>query len=280
MEESIEYSKKNLLGLISSALSLVIVFAASSSPIPLYSVYREQIGVINSDLTLATVLYFLGTMSALLLLSRITNYTGRKPAIYAVLIMSVLGCLVFRNMSAPWMLMVGRLIQGIACGLASSALTTYVVDCSPLSPKWIGPTVTSASPMVGLAGGSIISGAIKQSASGSTTLVFMYIIALTAVCFLLMLVSPETVAKKKGALATVVPNVRVPANIAGLLPGASAIFIGTWALGGFYQAFSSSITVEYLNSDSTLIAALVFASLMAPTVLGSTLVGSMSSAKG
>ncbi|WP_258560047.1 sugar porter family MFS transporter [Methanococcus maripaludis] len=44
------------------------------------------------------------------------------------------------------MLLIGRFIQGIASGLASSTITTYVADNAPTSPKWISAAVISGAP--------------------------------------------------------------------------------------------------------------------------------------
>jgi cyanate permease len=71
------------------------------------------------------------------------------------------------------------------------------------------------------------------------------------------------------------PKIRVPQNIRRFLPAASCTFVGTWAVGGFYQAFSSSMTVEQLGTNNKLVAAAVFASLMAPNALGAFIVGRM-----
>jgi len=57
------------------------------------------------------------------------------------------------------------------------------------------------------------------------------------------------------------------------LPAASATFVATWALGGFYQAFGPSVAAEDLGTANTLIAAVIFASLMAPSAIGAPLAG-------
>jgi len=67
--------------------------------------------------------------------------------------------------------------------------------------------------------------------------------------------------------------VRVPRAARPLLPVASAIFVATWALGGFYQAFGSTVTATDLGTRNTLVAAIVFASLMAPSAIGAPLSG-------
>jgi MFS family permease len=67
--------------------------------------------------------------------------------------------------------------------------------------------------------------------------------------------------------------VRIPAPARVLLPAAACTFLATWALGGFYQAFGPSVTADQLGTDSPLVAAAVFASLMAPSAIGASLSG-------
>jgi len=54
--------------------------------------------------------------------------------------------------------------------------------------------------------------------------------------------------------------------------------VATWALGGFYQAFGPSVAADQLGTTNTLIAAVIFASLMAPSAIGAPLAGRTSPA--
>ena len=72
-------------GFISGAGSLVAVFAASSSPIPLYELYRRGDGLSHADLAFTAVAYFVAVMVALLVLGRVSNHVGRRPVALAAL---------------------------------------------------------------------------------------------------------------------------------------------------------------------------------------------------
>ena len=62
-----------------ATLSLLLVFAASAAPIPLYDVYHRDFGVTYNALALTSVFYFVGAVSALIFFGRISNHLGRKP---------------------------------------------------------------------------------------------------------------------------------------------------------------------------------------------------------
>ena len=78
-------AKKQLLGFTAASLTLGAVFMAGGAPIPFYHTYAETLGLDKGVLSLVTVAYFAGTVIALLFLPRLTNYWGRKRAIYLTL---------------------------------------------------------------------------------------------------------------------------------------------------------------------------------------------------
>lgn len=264
---------RKMIGFIGAALSLAVVYAASAAPIPLYSTYSQILGLTSGDLSMTAVTYFLGCVIALLMFARVSDYLGRRPVSLVTLGLAVIGCLVFFYIQNAPMILAGRLIQGFACGLASSAVATYVVDNAPVSPVWIGAAVTSGAPMIGLAAGSFGSGALKQYGFGSLALIFGILIIVLACCAVLIAASSETVTRTKGATASIVPQIKIPKKIRYLLPAATCTFVGTWAVGGFYQAFSSSMAVEMLGMNNTIVAAAIFACMMAPNVIGGALMG-------
>ncbi len=264
---------RRMIGFIGAACSLAVVYAASSAPIPLYTIYRQAIGFTSADFSLSAVSYFAGTVIALLMFARVSNYLGRRPVAMVTLGLTALGCLIFVYMHNASMFFTGRFVQGVACGLASSTIAAYVVDNAPAAPGWIGAAVTSGAPMIGLAAGAFGSGALKEYGSGSLALIFGILLVMLAGCAALIAAGPETVTRTGGVVASLVPQIRVRKELRRFLPAATSTFIGTWAIGGFYQAFSSSLAAEQLHTTNTLVAAAVFACLMAPNAIGGSLSG-------
>jgi MFS family permease len=258
---------------ISAACSLVAVFAASSSPIPLYELYRRTDGLSHADLSLTAVAYFAAVMVALVVLGRVSNHVGRRPVAIAALLLTAAGTLVLTQVHNVEPLIAGRVLQGIGCGLATSALAAFIVDSAPASPAWLASAVTTGSPMIGLTLGALGSGALAAYGPAPRTLVYLIAAGVLFACALLIAAARETVARTPGALAALRPQVRVPPAARVLLPAASATFIATWALGGFYQAFGPSVAADQLGTTNTLIAAIVFASLQAPSAIGAPLAG-------
>src|SRR3954449_6071505 len=261
------------IGFAGAACSLVAVFAASASPIPLYELYRQTDGLSHADLSLTAVAYFVAVMAALLVFGRLSNHVGRRPVALAALLITAAGTLVLTQVHSGAPLIAGRVLQGIGCGLASSAIAAFIIDSSPSSPSWLASAVTTGSPMVGLTLGALGSGALAEYGPAPRTLVYLVAAGVLLACAVLIVAARGTVARKDGAVVSLRPQVRVPAAARGLLPAASATFVATWALGGFYQAFGPSVAADQLGTTSTLIAAIIFASLMAPSAIGAPLAG-------
>jgi len=263
------------IGFIGATCSLAVVYAASSAPIPLFNTYRQTLDLTSGDLSMTAVAYFVGCVIALLMFARVSNYMGRRPVILVTLGLAAIGCFIFIYIHNAPMFLIGRFVQGFACGLASSTITAYLADNAPASPKWISAAVISGAPMIGLSAGAFGAGGLKEYGFGSLSTIFLVLIALLAFCAVLIAASPETVTRTSGVVASIVPQIRIPQNIRHLLPAAICIFVGTWAIGGFYQAFSSSMAAELLNTTNTIVAAAVFACLMAPNMIGGWMNGSL-----
>lgn len=248
--------------------ALVAVFAASGAPIPLYERYRAAAGLSTQDLSLAAVAYFVAVLIALVVLGRLSDHLGRRVVAVAAVILAAIGSLILLDVSNLGILLTGRVFHGLACGLASSALTTYVIDTAPDRPRWLAAGAAAGAPVSGLTIGSLGTGALAQYAPAPLAATYVIDVGLLAVCAVLLLFAHDPVNRRQGALTSLRPRVSIPAAVRPLLPGAVAVFGATWALGGFYQAFSPTIAARDLGTTNTLVAAVVFASFMAPYALG------------
>jgi len=266
------------LAFMSAMVSLTVSFAVAAAPIPLYNIYRAEDGFTNAGISLAVVTYSIGTITSLLVLGRLSNHLGRRRTAIASLGLIALGCLLFLSVHDIDTLLAGRLLVGLGTGLASSSLTSYIVDAAPAKPEWLASVASSQGPMLGLTVGAIASGALVQFGPWPRDLIF-----LACVCFLLLsaaliAISPETASPTPGAWRSLLPRIRVPERIKHLLPVAAAVFLATWATGAFYQAFVPALVKEQLHTRSPLVLGLVFACYMTPSVLGAPIGGRFSPA--
>jgi len=266
------------LAFVSAVVSLVAVFAAVGSTIPLFNIYRAEDGFTNADISLTVVAYSTATLTTLLVLGRLSSHVGRRPTSIASLGLLLLGCLVLLNVHDVGTLIAGRLLMGLGAGLASSSLTSYIVDAAPARPTWLASVASSQTVMLGLAVGAIASGALVQFGPWPRDLIYLVVVGLLLLSIALIAVSPETATPTPGAWQSLRPRVRVPARVRHLLLSAASVFLATWATGAFYQAFVPALVEDQLHTSSPLILGLVFAAYMGPSVLGAPLGGRFSPA--
>jgi len=255
-----------------AACSLLLVFAASGAPIPLFNLYRAQAGVDNADIGWVGVGYFVSAAAALLLLGRLSDHLGRRPVALAALGCAALSCVVLARVEGTASLLAGRMLQGLACGVASSALGAYAVDSAPARLRWLAALISGSAPMTGLTIGALACGVLMQTAPWPGQLVYVLLGCLLVLCAVLVVMSAETASKRPGALASLMPRVHVPAGCGRLLLATSAAIVGTWSLGSYYQTFGPAMVVEHLGARSPVVVAAAFASVMVLNPVGGPIV--------
>jgi MFS family permease len=255
-----------------------MVFAASAAPIPLYDIYRQEEGLTYNDLALTAVVYFIGAITALLIFGRISNHLGRKPVAFLIFALTFVATLILLDIDSAKPLITARLLLGFACGLASSAITSYIADSAYGLPSWLPATIISNSPMVGLTLGALMSGSLVEFAPYSRTLCYIVILVILTLCTLLIMMSNESVQKSEGLIKSFKPKFSLPQADKRLYPIAASTFVATWAMGAFYQAFGPSIAVDQLGTHSTLMVAILFSSYLLPSAIGGPLTAKLTSA--
>ncbi|MBX7077298.1 MAG: MFS transporter [Methanobacteriaceae archaeon] len=271
---------KRKIGFIGASITMILIYAASSSPIPLYAMYQSMFGIIKNILSMSAVFYFIGTVISLLMFGRLSDYIGRHKTILITIILAILGCFNFIIINNATIFLIGRLLQGLSCGLASSCVAAYIVDTASDDKSSLGAIVTSSATMIGLSIGVFGGSALVELNPNLISTIFVIWILTFIICALLIFSGKETVKPKKGAFKSMKPQIKVPTNIKRFIPIAAAIFIGTWAVGGFYQAFSATMSIEQFGVSNKLLGAAIFASLMAPQIVGSSLVDKFKSFNG
>ena len=217
------------------------------------------------------VSYFVGTITALLILGRLSGHLGRLTSL-ATLALLVAGCVLLLNVHSIGWLVGGRLLMGLGAGLASSALTSYIVDAAPSAPG-SPPSPPAKRPCWGSP--SARSAPVPSSSTGPGPAPWCTImIAALLASASLIVASPETAPRTPGAWRSLRPrSTRHPRRVRHLLPVAASILLATWATGAFYQAFVPALTQEQLGTQNALVIGLVFSAYMAPSVIGAPIGG-------
>lgn len=260
---------------IISVISLTVVALCSSLPVPFYHTYQTLYNLNDSTLSIATFFYFTGDVITLLFLPRLSNYLGRKPVMVITLLFGLFSLVLFLLINNGFLLVFARLIQGIYCGISVSSIQTYVLDVSPKNSH-LGIVLSANLPTVGFSLGSLLSGLIVDIDSSMMSSVFVFGIILFTVCIILTLFTEETINPKKLNWNVFKPRLVVTDNIRPFILISLLLFIATYALNGFYQTFSSSISFRYFHYSEKFMASVIYTSILIPQVFGGALINRFS----
>jgi MFS family permease len=240
-----------------SILAAALFSACSSAATPVYRLYQDIYGLSPAVLMTVFSAYAFMLLAALLTVGSLSDYIGRRPVILAALVLNVVAMLAFVKAGSAGMLIFARGAQGFATGAATTTLGAAILDLD----RARGPLINSTTAFVGLTVGSLLSGALVTYAPLPTELVFMVLLAITAVMLLLLPWMPETAGSKPGAFASLAPHVGVPRQARKTLIKITPVNIAGWALGGFYFSLMPSLVRVATGLTSPFIGGLVVAVL-------------------
>jgi MFS family permease len=231
--ESLSYRSTTVMAVITA----MIFAACGAAPTPLYQQYQESFGLTPFMLTVIFAAYVLSLLAALLTVGSLSDYIGRRPSILAALSLNVISMVLFIAADSAAALIVARAVQGFATGLATATLGAIILD----TDRSRGPVLNSITAFGGLTAGSLGAAALVTYAPDPQQLVYLVLLAMSAVEAAVLWYMPETAAGKPGALASLQPHVYVPAEARRALVQVTPVTIASWALGGFYFSLMPSL---------------------------------------
>ena len=251
-------------GLLTSIL--VTLLASSSAPTPLYATYQARWGFSPVAVTVVFGVYAVAVLVSLLVLGGLSDHIGRRPVLTAALLAQAGVMLLFATASGLDVLLVARVLQGLATGAAVAAIGAGLVDLHPGR----GPVANAAGAMGGTASGALVSALLVQLLPAPTQLVYFVLLGL----FLLQAAGvrrmAETSGQVPGAARSLRPTLALPGAVRGAVAIAAPSLVAVWALAGFYASLGPSLAAIVDGSNSTILggaALFVLAGTGALTVL-------------
>lgn len=209
------------------ALSLLSITLSVNLQVPLYKAYAEIAGYHNGLIAIIFAGYIVGLLPVFIFLGGISDYIGRKRAILASLLVSLLGNALFIAYPFIQMLFLVRVLQGVAIAMSLGSCTAYISELlknSSLSANLSGFLVA-----IGLGGGSLLT---SISLGDHFTLVpysYYVVLSLVGVSTILMLILPDNQLVRSTKL------IRFPHFTSATLKYSIAIF-SAWSLTGIMLA--------------------------------------------
>lgn len=227
---------------------LFLFIAASAAPSTLYHVYQQKWAFSATTLTAVFAVYVAALLVALVFFGSLSDHLGRRPIMFAGLLLEAGACLVFVFAGGVDALFLARAVQGLAVGLTAGALNAALLDMRPDGK--VAPLIASTSSTAGLAFGALATSVLVQYGPAPTHLPWWLFLGGFIAGLGVIAAMPEPGEIRPGTLPSLRPHVSVPKQARGAFVLAMPCVIGSWALGGFYLSLGPSLVAEQLKSTN------------------------------
>src|SRR6202008_4800166 len=148
------------------AFAFLIVMAFATLPSPLYGLYRERDDLTAFTITIVYAIWAAGTIAALIAVPLVPRRIGRR----GVMLAAVAAMMVAAGELAAWKalpgLLLGRLLTGVAVGLAAGTAITYPIELRARTDPGASPAlarnVGTALSVGGLGIGALLAGILAE----------------------------------------------------------------------------------------------------------------------
>src|SRR5262249_40884622 len=145
---------------------------SAAAPTPLYRLYQDSLGLTPFLLTVIFAAYVLGLLAALLTVGSLSDYVGRRPTLFAALLLNILAMALFAAAESATLLIAARLVQGFANGMAITTVGAAILDAD----RERGPLFNSVTTFVGLTLGVLAASLLATYAPDPEHLVYLVLL--------------------------------------------------------------------------------------------------------
>ncbi len=228
-------------GFVLAIAAQILMMIGASAPSPFYPVLAQRIGFGPVLITAVFAAYAVALMLTLLTAGSLSDHVGRRAVIVAGLVLLAGSMLLFWSAGSVALLVIARLVQGIASGLLMSALSAAVLDLAPAGRPGIAALWNALCPGIGLSLGALLAGVALDTTPNALPDVFAPLSGIYLVLAALFLLVPETGRLLPGAWASLSFRLSVPAEIRADFWRAAPAIIAGWATGGLFLSLGASI---------------------------------------
>jgi MFS family permease len=243
------------------AVLLGFFLFAASAPSPLYGIYARLWRFSPTTITAIYAVYAAGALGALLITGRLSDHVGRRPVVMLALLVQIGGMFAFITANSLSALYLGRILQGIATGIASGAISAWLVDLEPPGHPRLGSAVTGIALLAGLGSGGLCAAILVQYAPNPLRLVFWLLTSLYALAFVAMIAIPDVVRRSPGILHSMRPRVSVPSAARQQFVSTAPSMIAIWALAGLYLSLGPALATTLARSENRVVGGVVIMAL-------------------
>jgi len=229
------------------ASSIVVAFlAAANAPSPLYERYETAWHASPLIGTIAFAAYAVAVIAGLLWLKELPALLGRRAVLLGAIAGQILALVLFAVAGSFALIVVGRMLQGLASGAALGTLSAAMVE----SDAERGTAASAASPGAGSGSGALLSGLVVQFLPGPRQTIYLILAAILAIQALFVLRVIPRGLRRPLSWKAVSPRVAVPADAKTTFMSTAPVVFAVWGLSGFYAALSPALYRALLRSKA------------------------------
>ncbi|KAA1005306.1 MFS transporter [Paraburkholderia panacisoli] len=255
------------IAFLAVALAFAINMTGTTLPTAIYRYYQQQYGFTPTVITVIYASYAIGVLGALLLIGNWSDQLGRRRMLLAGLCASAASAVTFLLSDGLALLMLGRLLSGVSAGIFTGTATVAVIELAP--PAWRGKAMlaATASNMLGLGCGPLLSGILVELFPYPTQLPYTVHLALVGIAAFAVLGVPET-ATIPARVKLGIQRISLPVEVRGaFIPAALAGFAG-FVVVGFFAAVAPQLIRVVLGFHSGIVTGSIVFLLFACSALG------------
>src|SRR5215472_628849 len=237
--------------------AFVICMAATTLPTPLYDLYAKRFGFHTLTITVLFAVYAVGVVLTLVLFGQLSDTIGRRPVMLSAVVISVASSLILAAAQGLGLLLLGRVVSGLAAGLMTGAGTAAVIDLFPPDRRGAGSTLAVAANTGGLALGTLFAGVLADLASHPLVTPYLAQAVLGVLACVGLLGAPGYQTAVSGNFR--LSRLRVPAAIRGSYVRAVLSGGAAFAVTGVLTSVSALFLLTVLHDTSRVLAGSVVA---------------------
>ncbi|GHH33351.1 MFS transporter [Lentzea cavernae] len=255
------------VGFAGISAAMVAILVAAGAPTPLLPIYQHQWGFAPWVLTLAFGIYAFSLLVSILVVGSLSDYVGRRPLMIGALGVDLVAMLMFLYAPNVGWVIAARVVQGVATGAASAALSAAVVELAPERFKKLGAQMTSMAPLGGLAIGALFAGLLAEFATNAAFEVWFVLALVMAAGTVFAVFTPETATRKPGAVKSLNPRISLPVQVRRLYWTTVPGIVGGFSTMTLFMGLVPALLVAVFGVRSPIVGSLLaFVALGASTV--------------
>ncbi len=241
---------------VAMAAAFAAFFIAAGAPTPLLPIYEANWHFPASMVTVAFGVYAIALLLTLLVIGSLSDHIGRQPLLIGALALELVSMLVFLvSPSISWII-AARIIQGVATAAATSSFSAAILELAPGERKHLAGVITGLAPAAGIGVGALFSGVIAQFSSSAAATVWIILAAVMLIALVFAVFTPETAARKPGAIASLRPQVSVPPAARSVFTVTLPSLIAAWLVSALFLGLMPTILRLKFGIDSPVVSGL------------------------